>query len=211
MEVPESLPQMLYLLAYDTRKQRMTARLELGYVLRAAALTDLLLAGHLTDADGRPRVRGEARIDDPLTDELFQQLAVSPPRSWQRWVNRQARKAPRTVRDTLAAAGVIRVESYRRLGLFPANRITLRDPRMHKRLTDRVSAALSQTRPASRVEPRDAAMVALAATGEFSTVLPRPRRRESRRRIAELSEAAGPVTKALRRAIAQARSAAAGG
>jgi hypothetical protein len=54
-------------------------------------------------------------------------------------------------------------------------------------------------------------MVALAATGEFSTVLPRPRRRESRRRIAELSEAAGPVTKALRRAIAQARSAAAGG
>ena len=43
MNVPESLPARLYLLAYDTEKNRLTSRSQLGLVLRAAALTDLYL------------------------------------------------------------------------------------------------------------------------------------------------------------------------
>jgi hypothetical protein len=41
VELPEPRPPRLYLLAYDKRRQRLAARTQLGYVLRAAALADL--------------------------------------------------------------------------------------------------------------------------------------------------------------------------
>ena len=50
--LPESLPARLYLLAYDTEKNRMTAGSQLGLVLRAAALADLYLTERLTDEAG---------------------------------------------------------------------------------------------------------------------------------------------------------------
>lgn len=211
VDVPESLPQMLYLLAYDPRRERMTARFELGFVLRAAALTELQLAGLITEEDGKPRVQRPAALGDPFLNDLLQQIAESRPHRWQRWVTRDARKAPRIVRDSLAAAEVVRLEPYRVLGLFPATRVVVQDPRVVERLAGRVSATLDGMRPLSRTDPRDAAMVALAAAGEFRTVLPRARRREHRQRLAELSEAAGPIPKALTRAIRQARSAGGGG
>lgn len=208
MDVPESLPHMLYLLAYDTRARRMTAKFELGYVIRAAALTELQLAGHLTDRNGKPHAQGPTALADPFLNDLLHEIAVARPRSWQRWISKDVRKAPRIIRDALAAANVVKLEPYRVLGLFPATRVTVPDPRVVTRLADRVSAALGS--PASRTEPRDAAMVTLAAAGEFKTVLPRARRREHRRRLADLGEAAGPVSEALRRAVRQARSSAAG-
>src|SRR3982074_3643993 len=52
MKPPESLPSELFLLAYDTRKRRLTARAQLGYVVRAAALADLL-RGNLVDESGK--------------------------------------------------------------------------------------------------------------------------------------------------------------
>lgn len=208
MDVSKSLPHMLYLLAYDTRAERMTAKFELGYVIRAAALTELQLAGHLTDQNGKPHAQGPAALADPFLNDLLHEIAAAKPRSWQRWISKDVRKAPRIIRDSLAAANIVRLEHYRVLGLFPATRVTVRDPRVVTRLADRVSAALGS--PPSRTEPRDAAMVALAAAGEFKTVLPRARRREHRQRLADLSEAAGPVSEALRRAVRQARSSAAG-
>lgn len=89
-------------------------------------------------------------------------------------------------------------------------RVTVRNPRAVKRLAERVSAMLSGSRPLSRTQ-RDAAMVTLAAAGEFGTVLPRARRREHRQRIADLSQAAGPIPEALRNTIREARAAAHGG
>jgi hypothetical protein len=42
---PESLPGQLYLLAYDPRKERLTARTQLGYLMRAAAQARSSAAG----------------------------------------------------------------------------------------------------------------------------------------------------------------------
>jgi hypothetical protein len=47
MELPESLPARVYLLAYDRRRQRLTARPQLGFLLRAAAMADLELGGRV--------------------------------------------------------------------------------------------------------------------------------------------------------------------
>jgi hypothetical protein len=207
MDAPESLPGRLYLLAYDTGGQRMTARSELGFVLRAGALTDLMLTGHLTDEGGRARATTAEGPGDPLLDAVLQQIAGSRPRSWQHWVNRQARRFPRQVRDQLAAQGHVRLDPHRVLGLFPSTRVSVRDTRVVKRLATTVSATLRNGRPVSALDPRDAALVALAAAGELKVVLPRPVRRAGKRRIEELSTVTGPVPRALRKAIAAAHAA----
>jgi hypothetical protein len=87
----------------------------------------------------------------------------------------------------------------------------LRQPLAVSRLAERVRMALRETGPSSRVEPRTAALVALAATGELPTVFPRAVRREHKRRIAELAELTGPTVPALRKAIQAAQAAASAG
>jgi hypothetical protein len=205
MDLPAFLPGRLYLLAYDTRRQRMTARSELGFVLRAGALTDLMLTGHLTDEGGRARAMTAEYPGDPLLDAVLQQIAGSRPRSWQHWVSTGARRFPRQVRDQLAAQGHVRLDPHRVLGLFPSTKVSVRDTRVVKRLAATVSATLRNGRPVSTLPPRDAALVALAAAGELQVVLPRPVRRAGKQRIEELSTVTGPVPRALRKAIAAAR------
>jgi hypothetical protein len=211
MDVPESLPGRLYLLAYDTRRGRMTGRSELGFIMRAGALADLLLAGHLTDEGGKPRAANSAPLPDPLLEAVLRQVAGSRRRSWRHWVNKGARQAPRGVRDQLAADGWLRLEPRRVLGLFPTTSVTVRDTRVVKRLAATVSSALRGGQPVARLDPRDAALVALAAAGELKVVLPRALRRANKQRIIELGEIAGPVPRALTKAIQGARAAATSG
>jgi hypothetical protein len=204
---PDSLPAQLYLLAYDPRKERMTAHTQLGYLMRAAALTDLRLSGHVTDEGRKVRVVNPGGVADQVLGAVLREVAESRPRSWASWVRRGDRRTRLAVRDQLAAGGWIRVESHRFLGIFPTTRITIHDPLVIQRLTDRLGAALR----GPDTDPRAAALVALAAAGELRTVLPRARAREYKRRIAELTERTGPAVPALRRVIQQVRSSAAGG
>ncbi|WP_432971661.1 GOLPH3/VPS74 family protein [Dactylosporangium sp. CA-233914] len=57
MAVPHSLPQRIFLLAYNPDKGRVGLGTYLGAMLRAAALADLYRGGHLTDERGRAAVR----------------------------------------------------------------------------------------------------------------------------------------------------------
>jgi Golgi phosphoprotein 3 (GPP34) len=194
MTLPESLPARLYLLAYDTGKNRVTAQSQLGLVLRAAALADLYLAGRVTDENGKVRAAGDGRpTGDPLLDEVLQQLAEHRPRSWQGWIA-HGQPAVRTVRAQLEAGGCIRV-GHRRI--LP-DRVELLDPGAVQRYGDEVRAELR--RPASRTEPRTAAVLALAARGEVATVISRSERREYRQYLDELAICTGPVADALRKA-----------
>jgi hypothetical protein len=111
------------------------------------------------------------------------------------------------VRDRLADQGQITLESYRLLGILPAQRITVVDPLARTRLLGRIDTALGDP---IHVSPHDAALVALASAGEMGAVLPRSKRRTHRKRIAELSELTGPVPKALK-AVRDADAAAASG
>lgn len=202
MNLPESLPDRMYLLAYDTEKNRLPWRLELRLVLRAAALTELYLDGRLTDDDGKARIARGGPTGDPLLDELMEQIgAANRPRSWHRWISSR-RGTVRTVRDRLEAGHRIKVE---RRTILP-DRIELRDRRAVKQYTEEVRAALR--RPAAQAEPRTAAVLALAARGELRTVLSRRERRHHRKHLRELAVYTGPIADALRKAIQSQRAAA---
>jgi Golgi phosphoprotein 3 (GPP34) len=194
MTLPESLPARLYLLAYDTEKNRVTAQSHLGLVLRAAALADLYLAGRVTDENGKARAAGDrGPTGDPLLDELLQQLAEHRPRSWQGWIA-SGQPAVRTVRAQLEAGLCIRVEHR----MILPDRVELRDRRAVQQYADEVRAELRG--PASRTEPRTAAVLALAARGEIATVISRSERREYRQRLDELAVYTGPIADSLRKA-----------
>jgi hypothetical protein len=194
MTLPESLPARLYLLAYDTEKNRVTAQSRLGLVLWAAALADLYLAGRVTDENGKARATGDRRpTGDPLLDQVLQQLAEHRPRSWQGWIAR-GQPAVRTVRAQLEAGLCIRVEHRR---ILP-DRVELRDRTAVQRYADELRAELR--RPASRTEPRTAAVLALAARGEISTLISRSERREHQQHLDELAVYTGPIAEALRKA-----------
>lgn len=195
MNLPETLHARMYLLAYDTEKNRLTSRSHLGLVLRAAALTELYLADRVADDGGKARVTDTKPTGDPLMDDLLQQIADHRPRSWYRWISRQERAAVRTVRDQLEAAHCLKVE---RRSIMP-DRIELRDRRAVKQYADEVRAALGK--PAARTEPRVAAVLALAARGEVKTVVSRRERREHKQRLNELAVHTGPVADALRKAL----------
>jgi hypothetical protein len=194
MTLPESLPARLYLLAYDPEKNRVTARSQLGLVLRAAALADLYLAGRVTDENGKARASGDRRpTGDPLLDEVLQELTEHRPRSWPGWIAR-GQSAVRTVRTQLEAGLYIRVEHRK---IWP-DKIELLDRSAVQRYADELRAELRQ--PASRTEPRTAAVLALAARGEIATVISRGERREYRQHLDELAVSTGPIADALRKA-----------
>ncbi|NKZ08007.1 GOLPH3/VPS74 family protein [Actinomadura latina] len=207
VEVPESLPARMYLLAYDLRKQRMTrGGVRLGYVLRAAALTELYLDGRLGEERRRP-VPGTPG-GDPYG--VLAQIAASRPRSWQHWVRKDAKALLGTVQDELVRDGWIRVRGRRILGLFPHQEVTVKDPRVVKALWGGASSAL-RGRPVAHVNSYDAAAVALAAAGELTSVLPGSDRRRHKRRIEELTARSGPAAPAVRKLIRQLNAAAASG
>ncbi|WP_115944407.1 GOLPH3/VPS74 family protein [Amycolatopsis thermalba] len=211
MDTPDSLAARLFLLAYDTTKQRLVSRSELGYALRAAALADLVLGGYLADHGGKAAPASPAPGLDPVLELVLLEITDSPPRSWRRWVSRRASRILPLVREHLAAERVIKVDSRRVLGLFPVHRITLRRPAEAKRLAEEVRRAVRGGRPAGRVDPRLGALCALAGTAELRTVFSRGERRQYKARLAELGRPVEPVVKALRKTLQAQRAAASSG
>ncbi|ARF80505.1 GPP34 family phosphoprotein [Kitasatospora aureofaciens] len=208
MDLPVNLPEKLYLLAHDPRRGRTTQHSSLNLLLQAAALTELLRRGLLYE-EGRKavaRVRGGAAEDglDPYSARLLGRIRESRPHSWSTWVGRArstGRDQPiRWVRDGLADAGRITLRPHRVAGLFPVTLVTLDDPGAREALAAAVAGALKG--PLSRVDPADAALTALVAAGRLRSVLSARQRREHRARIAKLAPAAGPVPRALGRALA---------
>ncbi|GII57971.1 hypothetical protein Pth03_63600 [Planotetraspora thailandica] len=205
MDVPRSLPAQLYLLSYDFRKQRVITRTRFPYLLRAAALTDLLLDGRIADDRGKVRVVRDESFGDPMLDGLLRQLAASRPRTWQHWIGKDHRATAQAVRDELETGRWIRVELNQPFLIFNRTYVRVRDTRVVKRLSSQVSTAL--TGPISRVGARDAALVALAAAGEVGTVLPRAKRTAYKQRINQLTDQGGPAAPELRKVIRQLRAA----
>jgi hypothetical protein len=205
---PDTLPAQLFLLAVDPARRRLTGRSELGYVLRAAALVDLQLTGHLVDDGGRPKAAENPEPPDPTLEPVLRQVTADPGRRWAYWVRRDARRATGAVREQLVEGRRIELQPYRILGLVPATRIVVLEPFGRDRIVGAVEAALSDGWP---VGARTAALVALAAAARMRTVLPAGRRRAHRERIAALTARTGPVPRALRKVLRDLRTAAAGG
>ncbi|HJQ48026.1 MAG TPA: GPP34 family phosphoprotein [Amycolatopsis sp.] len=209
MKAPDTLPARMFLLAFDPRRNRFTARGELGYLLRAAALAELVLNGHLADADGKARAGKYPGEQDPVLFAVWERVSQDSPRSWRRWVSVDRRGIFAAVRDQLVEARVVRSERVRLLGLIPYTRLTLREPHRARRLQEEVARAVRGGEPAARLEPGLAALAALASAGQLRVVLGGRDRRRFKARVAELGAPIEPIPKALQRAIASQRAAAA--
>ncbi|MFC0533416.1 GOLPH3/VPS74 family protein [Phytohabitans kaempferiae] len=199
MAVPDSLPQRVFLLAYNPDKGKVRAGSNLGAVLRAAALADLYLSGHLTDERGRAAIGVRHPCHDPVLDALLEEIAGSRPHKWHSWVSRRQRAAVRAVRQQLGDGGWVRLEPSRILGLFPTTKVTIRDPRVRKRLLGRVNGALRK--PIGEIDPADAALVAIVTAACLKHVVDRKTRRANKRRIQELTKLSGPIGPALHKSI----------
>jgi hypothetical protein len=208
MAVPGTIAQRLFLLAWNPAKGRIGLGTNLGAMIRAGALADLYLSGHLADENGRAAIGVRRPCPDPVLDSMLDEIAGARPRKWQHWVSRRQRATVHAVRRQLGDDGWVRLEPYRILGLVPAVRVTMRDPRVRTTLVSRVKDTLH--RPIDRVEEADAALVAILAAGGLSLVLDRQTRRDDKRRIQALTAMSGPIAPALKRAIEAAESAAVG-
>lgn len=192
-----TLTSQAYLLAYDTDKGKLTCNGYLGYILRAAALTELHLAGALTDADGRPHATG-TKVHDALLAEVLREIASAPkPRKWSWWVHRGQTPMFRAVQQRLADERLITTERYRILGIFPATRVKVHEHRSVARLRSAVSHTLNGGDP----KPHEAALTALAAVGEIRIAVSRAQTRRYAKRLESLVAQAGPALPALRKVI----------
>ncbi|TCO22208.1 Golgi phosphoprotein 3 GPP34 [Kribbella steppae] len=211
VKAPDALAARLFLLAYDPESGRMVGRwTKLGRILRAAALVDLQLSGNLADDNGRARLTKAADPADPVLAGVLKDVSRVGPRKWRTWIDRRHGAIVRDVRDGLERARLIKVERYRILGLFPADRITLRHPLVRRQLLRNATDALRPARLVTRIDLRDAAIVVLAATGDLRTVVPKDQRARHKDRLAQLAVRVGPVVPALKKALQQSNSSAGG-
>jgi hypothetical protein len=199
MEIPRSLPARVYLLAHDPEKHKLASGDRIGLALRAAALAELYLGGHLSDDNGRPKATGLPVKGDPLLAELLHLVAGAKPMPWHRWISKEESKFRAKVRDQLAHQKFIRVEPRRILGIFPSERIIMRENRPVAQLRQTVSRTLrgGEAQP----DKHDAAMTALVAEAKLRLVIDRRHARERKHRIKQLSETTGPILAALHKAI----------
>jgi hypothetical protein len=195
----ESLPESVFLLAFDLRRERLVGRGGLGYLLRAAALAELLTHGNLADDSGRPRTAVTPAGAGALQAALWERIENSPPRSWRHWITKDRALAFRLVRDELEQARLISVE---RRGMFRTTRIAPRRPYLSRRLAERVAQAVRGGRPVHRLEQDVRVLAALTAAAQLRAVLPAREWSGHRRRIEALSAPVEPVAAALRASLA---------
>ncbi|RSN39790.1 GPP34 family phosphoprotein [Amycolatopsis sp. WAC 04197] len=200
-----SLPAKAYLLACDVGEAKLRDRARAGLLIRGAALTDLVLRGRVTDADGRVAVTGAGPTGDLVLDELLAEIGRESPRKWKGWVRKDARGTLESLESQLDAAGVIDLKTARILGLFPSRRPVVRDPAVVERLRASVDQALRGPAPASDVDTVDAALTALVAAVELRGVVSGRDRRRHRDRIEELGERGGDAVPALRKLFRELR------
>ncbi|MDP9614523.1 hypothetical protein JOF35_006861 [Streptomyces demainii] len=201
-----SLAASLYLLSYDPETGRPTGA-HTALLVRAAALTELVQRGTLTDTDGSPCPVADALTGDQALDGLLELIGESRPRSWQIWVGHQPRLTEQAVRDQMVAAGYVRAKGRRVLGLFPAKEYTLERPEPVAAMREAAVRALHGGQPVAEVSERDAALVNLAAAGELRTVVTATDAKVRKDRILELGARCGGMGPVLEKVIAQVRTA----
>jgi hypothetical protein len=210
-----SLPTRLYLLAWDTGRNRITGAPDLQLAVRACALAELAQRGLVSDVDGIVTPVFGARTGEPVLDSLLELIEESRPRKWRGWITHKARDTRAVVRDELVSGGYLRAERTRVFGIFPSRRYELERAGYVEVLHAEALAVLHGPMPVSEVPEGDAALVVCAATGKLRGVVSGKDRRRYGDRLDELTDRSGApapglpeVMRVLRKALASAVSSA---
>ncbi|NKY53268.1 GOLPH3/VPS74 family protein [Nocardia vermiculata] len=204
----ESLPAKAYLLAYRTDRRRVRDRHLLGYLVRAAALADLLLRGHIVDVGGAARVTGAGgATGDPVLDDTLTMIRASRPRQWRHWIRKGHLEALRLVQAQLVDAGVLVPEPGRAMGVLPVHRTVVRNRTHRLSLCSAVDGALRVPGDTAAIAPADAVLTALIAAAKLHHVVSREARHHHRSRLDTLASSALPVVRALQVTVRRQRTA----
>jgi hypothetical protein len=183
-----TLAEDLYLMATDAATGRLlidATHLDLG--LGGALLFDLVLQQRVALVDEHVAVTDSTQTGNRLLDSAMADVAgQAKPHEPEYWVRRLARGARHAVQERLVAAGVLRRDDHKVLGLIPVHHTPEADRRLHHELVDHLHDAVVLGHPASR---ETAALASLAlAVGLEPYLFPRSDRRAVRQRMAEVAE-----------------------
>ncbi|GAA5064491.1 GPP34 family phosphoprotein [Nocardia callitridis] len=193
----DSLPTKALLLAYRTDTSRVRDRRRVGYLVRAAALAELLARGLVRDVGGRVEaVANGASTGEPLLDDTLTNIRAAAPRTWRHWVGKRPVAALGLVEAALIAEGVL-VSVPMRVIPLPHKVVGARAGARLARTHAAVDAVVRARRDRGPVDSDDAVLAALAAAARLRHVLSRKDRRRHRARLDLVAAQARPVVSAL--------------
>ncbi|MEW2549876.1 GPP34 family phosphoprotein [Streptomyces sp. NPDC047002] len=198
-----TLPQRLYLLCYtvDKEKFHLVDIQGRGQLLRAGALTELALAEQIRAEDGKALRLPEARPWDAFLAGVWQDVPADKPHGWLSLVHNKAAAAERPVRDQLAEAGLLTVESGGRFRPHGTERITVEDPEAVRALQEGVRATVLGGGDPATAPMEEAAMAVLSAEVEVGSVLSAKERHAHRDVRAALADRVDTVVPGLAKAL----------
>ena len=202
-----SLPARLFLLGFDTEKDKVSGAPDLPLAVRAAALVELAGRRMISDVDGVVTPVFGARTGDPVLDELMELAEESRPRSWRTWIRYRSGATLDSVRRQLATEGYLTAQRKRVLGLIPVTRYSLARAGYVEVLRTEVLGALAGPAPVGEVDQDDAVLAVLATTGKLRRLVPGNVRRAHRDRLDDLTERGGDVSPELRETLGDIRAA----
>jgi Golgi phosphoprotein 3 (GPP34) len=182
-----TLAEDLFLLACDDETGRPFVPphlLDLG--LAGALLFDLVAQERVALANEHVVVSDPEPTGDRLLDTALDTIAgAAKPHDPEYWVRHLAKGTRGAVQERLIAAGVLRLENHKVLGMFPVHWAHEIDQRIERDLLDRLCEAVVLERPA---DPETAALASLALAIELEWHLfPRSDRRAVQRRVQEIA------------------------
>ena len=196
-----SLPARLFLLAYDTGKDRVAGAPDQPLAVRAAVLAELAERDLIHEVDGIVTPVLGARTGDVVLDRLQELIEESRPRKWRGWITHRARATHALVRHGLVSDGYLRPERRRFLGLFPGTHDALERAGYVEVLRAEVLGALTGPAQPDAVPRDDATLAVLAAAGHFRALLSARDRRRLGPRLDALALRAGPHLPPIRTAL----------
>jgi hypothetical protein len=196
LALPQTLVGQLFLLAYDRRRHRvdLDRHWRIGLALRAAMLADLYLTGHLQDNEGRPYGVGDTRPSDPVLRAMLEETVPNRRRNWAWVILEGQREAPRLVGSQLEAAGWLRAQPRRVLGIVPATRLRLQDEEMVDGLAVQVTTVLRNAIDGWPADERLVALGLLCVFGQLPAVLSFDEAERHRPELEEMAAAIPPIT-----------------
>lgn len=198
-----TLPQQLYLLCYsvDKGKFELTNLQGRGQLLRAAALTELTLAGLLRAEGGKVVRPGTEPPADPFLAEVWHDVPDRKPKRWLSQVHNKAHTAEKPVREQLAAAGAVTVRRKPRLKLLGFDRVTVNDPQQVLALQQTARDAVRHGADPAAV-PMDAlTMAVFAAEVEVTSVFSGKERGEHKQALKALTAQLDGVVPGLSKSL----------
>jgi hypothetical protein len=182
------LYEEILLLELDDEKGTARSSSMYAQAMGGAVIAELMLAGRIRLAEDKKRrveVADATPVGDPLLDAVLAEMAAAKkPKQGSEWVAKVAGQSrlKAEAAGRLVAAGVLRQEEAKVLGIFPTSHYPTRDARPEREVRARLYRAVCTD--TQDLDARTIVLVALAdAGGLLSRVVEKPRLKERKERI----------------------------